>query len=84
MVENKPTEPAKQQDKAEGVRLAPNAAPGKLIPAAAKRALQEAEERRKAADAKTDSDSPEEIAGPKGSEPTRYGDWERGGIAYDF
>ena len=25
-----------------------------------------------------------EIGGPKGKEPTRYGDWERKGICYDF
>jgi hypothetical protein len=25
-----------------------------------------------------------EIKGPKGAEPTRFGDWERKGIAYDF
>ena len=25
-----------------------------------------------------------EIHGPKGLEPTRYGDWERKGICYDF
>ena len=25
-----------------------------------------------------------EIGGPKGPEPTRYGDWERNGICYDF
>ena len=25
-----------------------------------------------------------EIGGPKGLEPTRYGDWERKGIAVDF
>lgn len=25
-----------------------------------------------------------EIGGPKGPEPTRYGDWERKGIASDF
>ncbi|HEY1612574.1 MAG TPA: DUF1674 domain-containing protein [Rhizomicrobium sp.] len=28
--------------------------------------------------------SPEEVGGPKGLEPTRYGDWERKGIASDF
>lgn len=28
--------------------------------------------------------SPREIGGPKGPEPTRYGDWEVGGIASDF
>ena len=27
---------------------------------------------------------PKEIGGPKGLEPTRYGDWERKGIASDF
>ena len=26
----------------------------------------------------------EEIGGPKGPEPTRYGDWERKGICVDF
>ncbi len=25
-----------------------------------------------------------EIGGPSGLEPTRYGDWERKGICYDF
>jgi hypothetical protein len=25
-----------------------------------------------------------EIGGPKGKEPTRYGDWERNGRVYDF
>jgi hypothetical protein len=27
---------------------------------------------------------PPENGGPKGPEPTRYGDWERKGIAIDF
>ena len=27
---------------------------------------------------------PIEVGGPQGPEPTRYGDWERKGIAYDF
>ncbi|MBK1669898.1 hypothetical protein CKO28_17830 [Rhodovibrio sodomensis] len=27
---------------------------------------------------------PKEVGGPDGPEPTRYGDWERGGICYDF
>lgn len=27
---------------------------------------------------------PKEIGGPKGPEPTRYGDWERGGLCVDF
>jgi hypothetical protein len=27
---------------------------------------------------------PKEIGGPKGPEPTRYGDWERNGRCIDF
>lgn len=27
---------------------------------------------------------PKETGGPKGPEPTRYGDWENNGIASDF
>lgn len=27
---------------------------------------------------------PKEIGGPKGLEPTRYGDWEKAGRCYDF
>lgn len=55
----------------------------KELSPAAKRALAEAEERRKAREAE-EAARPKEKAGPKGVEPTRYGDWERGGIAYDF
>lgn len=36
-------------------------------------------------DQKGHSDSkPAEIGGPKGPEPTRYGDWEKNGRCYDF
>jgi hypothetical protein len=53
------------------------------LPPAAQRALAEAEARRKAA--AIDSKSPpKEFQGPKGPEPTRYGDWESKGIASDF
>lgn len=61
----------------------PNAAPGKTLTPAAKRALAEALERKKAA-GNVQADRPNESRGPSGEEPTRYGDWERGGIAYDF
>jgi hypothetical protein len=56
------------------------------LPPAAQRALAEAEERRrKAAEAeKHSAPKPKEIGGPQGPEPTRYGDWERKGIASDF
>ena len=29
-------------------------------------------------------DAPREVGGRKGAEPTRYGDWEKNGIASDF
>lgn len=58
-----------------------NAAPGKALSPAAMRALQEAAERRRKA---AEHSRPTERNGPSGEEPTRYGDWERGGIAYDF
>ncbi len=40
----------------------------------------------KSGDAKEQSEDKKlkEIGGPKGPEPTRYGDWERNGICYDF
>ncbi|MCU9848525.1 DUF1674 domain-containing protein [Defluviimonas sp. WL0024] len=51
------------------------------LPEAAKRALAEAEERRRKALA---SDLPPELGGRDGPEPVRYGDWEKKGIAVDF
>jgi hypothetical protein len=56
---------------------------GKPLPPAAKRALAEAEARRKAAEANPHPMATE-LQGPKGPEPTRYGDWENKGIASDF
>jgi hypothetical protein len=50
------------------------------LPEAAKRALAEAEERRKLKQAEL----PEELGGRDGPEPVRFGDWERKGIAVDF
>lgn len=56
------------------------------LPPAAQRALAEAEERRKKAKLAEDAagPKPKEVNGPKGPEPTRYGDWEKKGIASDF
>jgi hypothetical protein len=62
-------------------QLPPNAAPDKPLTPAARRALEEAEARRVAAEAAVKT--PEQ-GGPKGPEPTRFGDWERKGIAVDF
>lgn len=47
----------------------------------ARRALAEAEERRRAVSSPV---LPKEINGRDGPEPTRFGDWERKGIASDF
>ena len=47
----------------------------------AKRALSEAEDRRKKAKS---MELPEELGGRDGPEPVRFGDWERKGIAVDF
>ncbi len=55
----------------------------KPLSPAAQRALAEAEERRAKAQHDTDA-KPRELQGPKGLEPTRYGDWEHKGIASDF
>lgn len=60
---------------------APNAAPGKPLTPAARRALEEAAARHAAA---AEAERAAEQGGPKGLEPTRFGDWERKGIAVDF
>ena len=52
------------------------------LPPAAKRALAEAEERRKAVEGK--APLPKELGGRDGPEPVRYGDWEKKGLAVDF
>ena len=61
--------------------LPEGAAPGKPLSPAARRALEEAAARRAA---ERQPDPPAEANGPKGPEPTRYGDWERKGVAVDF
>ena len=53
----------------------------KPLPPEAKRALAEAEERRKKGKIEV---LPKELGGRDGPEPVRYGDWERKGIAIDF
>jgi hypothetical protein len=58
-------------------------APRPPLTPAAQRALQEAQERRDAALANAKSQAPE-VGGRNGPDPVRYGDWESGGIAWDF
>ena len=57
------------------------AAPGKTLSPEARRALEEAAVRRAAA---PPADLPPEDGGRGGKEPTRFGDWEKKGIAVDF
>ena len=51
------------------------------LPAAALRALAEAEARRQAT---KNTLLPKELGGRDGPEPVRYGDWEKKGLAIDF
>jgi hypothetical protein len=62
-------------------RSPPAAAAGKSLSPAARRALEEAEARRRTAAAEA---RPAEVHGRDGPEPVRYGDWEVRGIATDF
>jgi hypothetical protein len=63
--------------------VAPDPAPQKPLSPAAQRALAEAAERRAAAEAAASKRAPE-VGGRSGPEPTRYGDWEKGGLISDF
>lgn len=54
---------------------------GKTISDAARRALAEAEERRRS---REEEARPPELGGRAGPDPVRYTDWENKGIASDF
>jgi hypothetical protein len=56
--------------------------PRQLTPEA-RRALAEAEERRRQKSAPGTSTA-QEVGGRDGPDPVRFGDWEKGGIASDF
>jgi hypothetical protein len=59
--------------------------PPRVLTPEARRALAEAEARRRLADQRRAADPrPKEIGGRDGPDPTRYGDWEKNGIASDF
>lgn len=62
--------------------ISPSVVPGKALNPAARRALEEAAQRRAAKDAAFQISL--ERGGPAGLEPTRYGDWELKGLAIDF
>lgn len=61
--------------------LPPTANPERPLTPAARRALEEAAARRALEAAAQDTG---EEGGPRGPEPTRFGDWERKGVAVDF
>jgi hypothetical protein len=70
--------------------IAPDATPAdslepqKPLTEAAKRALAEAEERRRARAAAAEGPPSPEVGGRNGPDPVRYGDWEKDGIISDF
>jgi len=81
-----PDDPIRPQDGAETDAAAPPAPerPRNRTPEAL-RALAEAEERRrKACEDEARAAREKEIGGQEGPDPVRYGDWEKGGIAWDF
>jgi len=55
--------------------------PGKTLTPEARRALAEADERRRTTQQVT---LPKEVNGRDGPEPTRFGDWENKGLTSDF
>jgi hypothetical protein len=57
--------------------------PRKVLSPEAQRALAEAAERRRIAEA-AKAAAPKEIDGREGPDPVRYGDWEIKGLACDF
>ena len=75
-----------RQDGIGGACVPAGAAPGRPLSPAARRALEEAQQRRAEAEAETEQAGalPVELGGRKGPEPTRFGDWEKKGILSDF
>lgn len=61
----------------------PGATPHRPLTDLERQVLQEVATRKAAGGAGAASFS-EESGGPRGPEPTRYGDWERKGLAVDF
>lgn len=77
-----PTEPAEDEAPRPAFNAdVPHATPERPLSEPARRALLEAAERRAAEDAAA---LPNEVGGRKGPEPTRFGDWEKKGLAIDF
>lgn len=74
-----------EDSRANSAASLPNAAPGKALSPAARRALEEAAARRAAQDAKAaELAKNPELKGRGGLDPVRYDDWDVKGIAVDF
>ncbi len=58
--------------------------PERVLSPEAQRALAEAAERRRLETEQGAPDKPRELGGQAGPDPTRFGDWEKGGIVSDF
>jgi hypothetical protein len=63
-----------------GARLEADKSVTRHLPAAAQRALKEAEARR----TQPEPETPRELNGRGGLDPARYGDWEVKGLSSDF
>lgn len=74
-------ENANSESMASNDNVAPETPPVKMLSPAAKRALAEAEERRRQA---VEEEPAPEIGGRGGKDPARFGDWEIKGRAIDF
>ena len=83
MIERNETMNDRTQPTAPTRDAAADAATGKSLSEPAKRALAEAEDRRRAY-REAEAAMPKEVGGRGGKEPVRYGDWEIKGLASDF
>ena len=70
-----------QSDNDNSTTMPEDMAARKPLSPAAKRALEEAEQRRQC---EKQQDMPTEIGGGGGADPARFGDWEINGRAIDF
>ena len=69
----------------DGRRQPEVAEPPRVLTPAAQRALAEAAERRRLAEAQRAANPPKkEVGGQDGPDPTRFGDWEKNGRCIDF
>jgi hypothetical protein len=82
--ETPPRAPGQAPKQTDGSKVSDSQeAPARTLSPAAERALAEAQARRVERE-RTNAQRPVEVGGRGGPDPARYGDWEKGGIAWDF